>query len=279
MDNKENNNNIFYWIKMHKILTVCLAIIVYIVIPILPFIQSPIGIFSKEDATLFLSYYGTIISGVTGGALTLIGVIWTINYEKKAREENFKTQEERRQEDFNNQEVQRKKDLAIQYRPFFRPIVPMKIDGNSFEENAFPSNSNEHSFETNYTKDIIVKIKNSGRGEAIIKDITNDISISQTDKIRVRVNNDLNDCIFPKQYFKLELNITIYDYKCLKSSDMYYDFPITIEYTDFLKQNSYKKKICVLIKNTTSDKENNQNTPTKFVVSIQEPLIKEDEEE
>ena len=155
----------------------------------------------------------------------------------------------------------------------------MKIDGNSFEENAFPSNSTEHSFETNYTKDIIVKIKNSGRGEAIIKDITNDISISQTDKIRVRVNNDLNDCIFPKQYFKLELNITIYDYKCLKSSDMYYDFPITIEYTDFLKQNSYKKKICVLIKNTTSDKENNQNTPTKFVVSIQEPLIKEDEEE
>lgn len=279
MDNKENNNNIFYWIKMHKILTVCLAIIVYIVIPILPFIQSPIGIFSKEDATLFLSYYGTIISGVTGGALTLIGVIWTINYEKKAREEDFKTQEERRQEDFNNQEVQRKKDLAIQYRPFFRPIVPMKIDGNSFEENAFPSNSTEHSFETNYTKDIIVKIKNSGRGEAIIKDITNDISIFQTDKIRVRVNNDLNDCIFPKQYFKLELNITIYDYKCLKSSDMYYDFPITIEYTDFLKQNSYKKKICVLIKNTTSDKENNQNTPTKFVVSIQEPLIKEDEEE
>lgn len=155
----------------------------------------------------------------------------------------------------------------------------MKIDGNSFEENAFPSNSTEHSFETNYTKDIIVKIKNSGRGEAIIKDITNDISISQTDKIRVRVNNDLNDCIFPKQYFKLELNITIYDYKCLKSSDMYYDFPITIEYTDFLKQNSYKEKICVLIKNTTSDKENNQNTPTKFVVSIQEPLIKEDEEE
>lgn len=199
----------------------------------------------------------TALSTLAGGALTLGGVWWTIK----------------------KQEEQREKDLAIQYRPFFRPIVPMKIDGNSFEENAFPSNSTEHSFETNYTKDIIVKIKNSGRGEAIIKDITNDISISQTDKIRVRINNDLNDCIFPKQYFKLELNITIYDYKCLKSSDMYYDFPITIEYTDFLKQNSYKEKICVLIKNTTSDKENNQNTPTKFVVSIQEPLIKEDEEE
>ena len=172
-------------------------------------IPSPFGFINDSNKEIWIPFLGTII----GGSITLFGVWWTIDNQKK----------------------QRRIDLAIQYRPFFRPIVPMKIDGNSFEENAFPSNSTEHSFETNYTKDIIVKIKNSGRGEAIIKDITNDISISQTDKIRVRVNNDLNDCIFPKQYFKLELNITIYDYKCLKSSDMYYDFPITIEYTDFFK--------------------------------------------
>ncbi|WP_370771988.1 hypothetical protein [Faecalibacillus intestinalis] len=70
----KNNTNIFYWIKKHPKLTGILAIIIYIVIPILPFIQSPIGIFSKEDATLFLNYYGTIISGLTGGALTLGGV-------------------------------------------------------------------------------------------------------------------------------------------------------------------------------------------------------------
>lgn len=74
--------------KKHKLLTVCLGIIIYIVIPILPFIQSPIGIFSKEDATLFLSYYGTIVSGLTGGALTLGGVWWTINDQKKANDQN-----------------------------------------------------------------------------------------------------------------------------------------------------------------------------------------------
>ena len=95
MDNKKNNNNVFYWIKKHKLLTICLAIIIYIVIPIIPFIQSPTGIFSKEDATLFLSYYGTIISGITGGALTLGGVWWTINDQKEQRE----------------------KDLTIQYKP------------------------------------------------------------------------------------------------------------------------------------------------------------------
>ena len=240
---KQNKDNKKQFVK------ICVFVILFIfLIPLIVnfIVETPnpfgLGFINDSNKDTWISFFGSII----GGSITLIGVIWTINYEKKAREEDFKTQEERRQEDFNNQEVQRKKDLSIQYRPFFRPIVPMKIDGNSFEENAFPSNSTEHSFETNYTKDIIVKIKNSGRGEAIIKDITNDISISQTDKIRVRVNNDLNDCIFPKQYFKLELNITIYDYKCLKSSDMYYDFPITIEYTDFLKQNSYKKKnMCV----------------------------------
>lgn len=90
----KNNTNIFYWIKKHPKLTGILAIIIYIVIPILPFIQSPIGIFSKEDATLFLNYYGTIISGLTGGALTLGGVWWTINYEKQERQSNDKKQME-----------------------------------------------------------------------------------------------------------------------------------------------------------------------------------------
>ena len=115
----------------------------------------------------------------------------------------------------------------------------MKIDGNSFEENAFPNNFTEHSFETNYTKDIIVKIKNSGRGEAIINNIIFDSPLSKINKISVQHNNNLNDCIFPEQFFELSLHIIINDYDCLSSLESYYDFPITIEYTDFLKQNSY----------------------------------------
>ena len=99
--NNNNNNNIFYQIKKHPILSVALLIIFYIVIPILPFIQSSIGIFSKEDATLFLTYYGTIISGLTGGSLTVGGVWWTIK----------------------KQEEQREEDLANQYRPVLSNIT------------------------------------------------------------------------------------------------------------------------------------------------------------
>lgn len=214
---------------------------------------SPIGFITPDTQETWIGFFGSII----GGGTTLFGVWWTIKKQKE----------------------QRRKDLAIQYRPFFRPIIPMKIDGNSFEENAFPNNFTEHSFETNYTKDIIVKIKNSGRGEAIINNIIFDSPLSKINKISVQHNNNLNDCIFPEQFFELSLHIIINDYDCLSSLESYYDFPITIEYTDFLKQNSYRKKICVLIKNASSDKENNQSTSTKFVVFIQEPLINEDEEE
>ena len=115
---------------MHKILTVCLAIIVYIVIPILPFIQSPIGIFSKEDATLFLSYYGTIISGVTGGALTLGGVWWTISDQK-----------------------QREKDLAIQYKP----IINIEYNSLLYESRLLDEDNNFF---------FLIKIINHGRGES-----------------------------------------------------------------------------------------------------------------
>lgn len=273
---KKNKENKKQFVK------ICIFVILFIFL--IPFIinlivETPnpfgLGFINDSNKDTWISFFGSII----GGSITLIGVIWTINYEKKAREEDFKTQEERRQEDFNNQEAQRKKDLAIQYKPFFHPIIPMEIEGNSFEENAFPNNFTEHSFEINYTKDIIVKIKNSGRGEAIINNIIFDSPLSKTNKISVQHNNNLNDCIFPEQFFELSLHIIINDYDCLSSLESYYDFPITIEYTDFLKQNSYRKKICVLIKNASFDKENNQSTSTKFVVFIQEPLINEDEEE
>lgn len=72
--------------KIHIKLIVFLSVMIYIVIPLAPFIESPIGIFSKENASLFLSYYGTIIGGITGGALTLGGVWWTI---KKQDEQKY----------------------------------------------------------------------------------------------------------------------------------------------------------------------------------------------
>lgn len=172
MDSEKNNNNIFYWIKKHKLLTICLAIIIYIVIPIIPFIQSPIGIFSKEDATLFLSYYGTIISGITGGALTLGGVWWTINDQKEQRE----------------------KDLTIQYKPI------INIEHNPlYESPLLDEDNNFFSFP--------VKIINHGRGEAL--NISIKYNYGETIKFKINENfltvNNFFTCeiIFPIRVFEL----------------------------------------------------------------------------
>ncbi|RGI02335.1 hypothetical protein DXD88_09875 [Coprobacillus sp. TM10-10] len=172
MDNKKNNNNVFYWIKKHKLLTICLAIIIYIVIPIIPFIQSPTGIFSKEDATLFLSYYGTIISGITGGALTLGGVWWTINDQKEQRE----------------------KDLTIQYKPI------INIEHNPlYESPLLDEDNNFFSFP--------VKIINHGRGEAL--NISIKYNYGETIKFKIDENfltvNNFFTCeiIFPTRVFEL----------------------------------------------------------------------------
>lgn len=172
MDSEKNNNNIFYWIKKHKLLTICLAIIIYIVIPIIPFIQSPIGIFSKEDATLFLSYYGTIISGITGGALTLGGVWWTINDQKEQRE----------------------KDLTIQYKPI------INIEHNPlYESPLLDEDNNFFSFP--------VKIINHGRGEAL--NISIKYNYGETIKFKIDENfltvNNFFTCeiIFPTRVFEL----------------------------------------------------------------------------
>jgi len=172
MDSEKNNNNIFYWIKKHKLLTICLAIIIYIVIPIIPFIQSPIGIFSKEDATLFLSYYGTIISGITGGALTLGGVWWTINDQKEQRE----------------------KDLTIQYKPI------INIEHNPlYESPLLDEDNNFFSFP--------VKIINHGRGEAL--NISIKYNYGETIKFKINENfltvNNFFTCeiIFPTRVFEL----------------------------------------------------------------------------
>lgn len=172
MDNKKNNNNVFYWIKKHKLLTICLAIIIYIVIPIIPFIQSPTGIFSKEDATLFLSYYGTIISGIIGGALTLGGVWWTINDQKEQRE----------------------KDLTIQYKPI------INIEHNPlYESPLLDEDNNFFSFP--------VKIINHGRGEAL--NISIKYNYGETIKFKIDENfltvNNFFTCeiIFPTRVFEL----------------------------------------------------------------------------
>lgn len=229
MDSKKNDNNIFHWIKKHKLLTVCLGIIIYIVIPILPFIQSPIGIFSKEDATLFLSYYGTIVSGLIGGALTLSGVWWTIK----------------------KQEEQRKKDLAIQYRPYLK-IEKKDIQFNAITEKQpiyEPDENNEPIFIKDEIVDmskfnVNISLKNIGRGE-----ITK-INISCTyrdDHISSNFKRKILD-IMPEDSFNLLFDISLCDYEKFIYVDYDSTVNIQIDYFDFLN-NKYHVEIPIYITN------------------------------
>lgn len=127
---------IFNLFKVHKKAIIALSVIVYIAIPILPFIKSPIGFVLKDDAIIFLEYYATIISGITGGALTLGGVWWTIVEQK-----NDLKEQQKRLDD------QRREDLVIQYKPI---II---IKNTKVKEIAEGLN-------------VIFTFENQGRGEA-----------------------------------------------------------------------------------------------------------------
>lgn len=204
MDSEKNNNNIFYWIKKHKLLTICLAIIIYIVIPIIPFIQSPIGIFSKEDATLFLSYYGTIISGITGGALTLGGVWWTINV----------------------QNDQRKEDLAIQYKPYITINILDDIRYSLCSENG-----------KNYLK---VIASNIGRGEALnckcyLQNSDNcfgtvsDFSPTQERQMLIPFNGAIDDS--KQTHTTITISVTYTDFLKINKYELIAEFDITFTLT------------------------------------------------
>lgn len=89
-------DNIFNWFKNHKRIAVILFVIFFVVIPLLPFVKSKFGIFDKEDAIIFLTYYGTVMSGLAGGLLTLFGVWWTIKDQHNLRLIDEIKQEENR---------------------------------------------------------------------------------------------------------------------------------------------------------------------------------------
>ena len=125
---------------MKKISNLYFIIIFISLITVGPFIinwllnlSSKWGFITTDNYDAWVGYYGAII----GGALTLGGVWWTIKEQNR----------------------QRKEDLRIQYKPRF---VPSSIDSRN------NSKTNIDIYEETY---LYYPIKNTGRGELIIKDI------------------------------------------------------------------------------------------------------------
>lgn len=225
--------NIFEWLRYHKKLDLLLFVLFFIVIPTAPFIQSPIGILSKDDAIIFLSYYGTIIAGLSGGALTLFGVWWTIK----------------------DQEQKRKADLAMQYKPI---LIQKSYSDKECILSLFLGNINHLKMDKEELSDTLsfeIILENIGRAEALnislekIDFFANDKTFFLTDFIKV--SKIISE--FPPGY-SLRLNTIIeIDYNLLESLQVVSvtnnaSINFTISYND-IYGNHKRKKMAMHIKN------------------------------
>lgn len=77
------------WIKENKRKSICIITILYFVIPIILSLRFSWGSIPYDIAENLLAYYGTMLSGLTGGVLTLGGVWWTIKKQEEEKKMEF----------------------------------------------------------------------------------------------------------------------------------------------------------------------------------------------
>lgn len=87
------------WIKENKRKSICIIAILYFIIPIILSLHFSWGSIPYDIAENLLAYYGTMLSGLTGGALTLGGVWWTIRDQDKKRDKDIKDREKEQKEE------------------------------------------------------------------------------------------------------------------------------------------------------------------------------------
>lgn len=86
-------DNIIKWLKKHLIKLIFILVFIIILIVLIPisfYIENPwgYGFIPKNEAGNVLSYYGAIL----GGGLTFVGVLLTINFEKRDNKESLAIQ-------------------------------------------------------------------------------------------------------------------------------------------------------------------------------------------
>ena len=134
-------------------------------------IPSPLGFISSEKQDVWISFYATLI----GGALTLLGVVWTIRYTDATRKEDFRIHEQELKEEYEKRNQETKINLAAQYKP----ILTVTLDSDYaimkygvpkydvFYINNILSLNDMVEFEDNEKRiSISLFLLNIGRGEA-----------------------------------------------------------------------------------------------------------------
>lgn len=128
--------------------------IIILVILLCPFIvnfivttESPLGFINSTNRDAWISFFGALI----GGAMTLIGVWWTI-----------KDQDKKRKEDQENRDKEKNLELAIQYKPIPYMNAYRQIDDRG--NKIFPIQKNK---EEGFNFVFCLHVTNKGRGEIV----------------------------------------------------------------------------------------------------------------
>ena len=225
--------NIFKWFKCNRKLISLLFILFFIIIPIIPFIQSPIGILTKEDAVIFIDYYGTIIAGLSGGALTLFGVWWTI-------------------QDQNNKRIL---DKSAEYRPILNFGLCPCNDSNRKSYNIFSDKPLQYSLHFDTANDTrffsyLIDLCNIGRAEAInLQFISIKLEINYHIYDFSYILNNIHYAELLSNYkifinFELPINESLYSDLIKVNTNNTCTITLQISYEDIYGMKSYRDLIC-----------------------------------
>ncbi len=190
------------------ILVIGFIISLLFIIPIITnsivFFMCSNGYLKPGSESQWIGFYGAVI----GGALTLIGVWWTILQQKKLR----------------------KIDLAIQYKPYLIITKQIALDLAEFGSSIFREDGKQ-----NLVFDL--NIKNDGRGEGIIictsidnNYLSNFIKIQQTIEKQIIYQNEIS---------KIRIYIQSDDFDVIIGNKDNIKIPINISYTDLYQINKY----------------------------------------
>lgn len=169
-----NKFNISKHLKENKCvfrLGIFLLLAPFIFLGLFPIMKIPNGIFSPSDV---LGYYGSLV----GGAVTVLGVYWTLNYESK------KSKEERKREREKEEEARkREREKFKEEREHEREKIEEERRKNSLPILRFTFRPDQKESIYEYTKESTTKLNNN---YDILLNTSDECSIKKEKRVHIK---------------------------------------------------------------------------------------------
>lgn len=232
--------------EKNKLSRFILLLLVFIILitPILLIPNYEFISLSNQQATTLINYLGAIY----GGALTLVGVWWTI-----------KDQDDNRRKADEKQYYERKLQLSLEYKP----TLTLEVDIKDRKEHTLTPDIEAMIIFGNHelmSKSLTMALINSGRGEAVIESVSCDFI--------EELNTFNNIQIIPPNAPMVKNVIPVKDKILVKLIPSFWDTTeighsaiasLSINYADFLHNQHYITNILISIQISSAIKINSMN--------------------